>query len=197
MRFGELSKWIGNMSEVPAPVYVHVRQRSLPSNSFSFNSRRYGIYGKDQKELAARQYLKFDEEIVNIGGAMNLQRGEFTAPKDGTYFFTFTGSHHVETEYAIGTPFVHLKRTFRESVNGVVSRSHESVRLIRPFVDSFSIQTIAHLKKGDNIELRLSVFIREEFEHYFSRFFPFSLRSIRSGKFTYEFVAVLLNEKVK
>ena len=36
--------------------------------------------------------IPFDEEILNIGGAMNLTSGKFTAPRDGIYAFAFTGN---------------------------------------------------------------------------------------------------------
>ena len=35
--------------------------------------------------------IPFDIEVINVGNAMNLTSGIFTAPKSGTYFFVFSG----------------------------------------------------------------------------------------------------------
>jgi hypothetical protein len=35
--------------------------------------------------------IPFDVALVNIGNAMNLTTGVFTAPRAGTYYFSFTG----------------------------------------------------------------------------------------------------------
>lgn len=35
--------------------------------------------------------IPFEIEVINIGGAMNLTSGIFTAPTPGLYFFTFSG----------------------------------------------------------------------------------------------------------
>jgi hypothetical protein len=35
--------------------------------------------------------IPYTTENLNIGGAMDLSSGKFTAPRTGTYFFSFTG----------------------------------------------------------------------------------------------------------
>lgn len=35
--------------------------------------------------------MPFDIDRLNVGGAMNLQTGKFTAPRTGKYFFSFSG----------------------------------------------------------------------------------------------------------
>lgn len=35
--------------------------------------------------------IPYEIEVVNTGGAMDKSTGIFTAPRDGTYFFSFTG----------------------------------------------------------------------------------------------------------
>ena len=64
---------IGEM-DIKTPVY------------FSVKRTRYIM------SISEGQRLTFDEEMVNIGKAMNLRTGVFTAPKDGTYFFIFAGN---------------------------------------------------------------------------------------------------------
>ena len=36
--------------------------------------------------------ITFDVEVVNIGGAMNINSGYFVAPRNGTYFFLFSAT---------------------------------------------------------------------------------------------------------
>ncbi len=35
-------------------------------------------------------FIPFERELLNLGGAMDLQSGIFTAPRSGIYFFSFT-----------------------------------------------------------------------------------------------------------
>ncbi|XP_057365634.1 uncharacterized protein LOC130686489 [Daphnia carinata] len=50
------------------------------------------FYVQKDKNFAERNVpLPFEITIVNIGGAMDLPSGVFTAPVNGTYFFSFAG----------------------------------------------------------------------------------------------------------
>ena len=68
---GNLEKWIGHADIKSEPVYFYV-QRNGP---FS----------------ATNVAIPFDVERVNIGNVMELTSGIFTAPRTGTYFFSFSG----------------------------------------------------------------------------------------------------------
>ena len=63
---------IGQVDVKSSPVYFYVQREA-----YYFNTTNTPI--------------PFDRERLNIGGAMNLTSGIFTAPRDGIYFFAFTG----------------------------------------------------------------------------------------------------------
>jgi hypothetical protein len=64
-------KWIGYDDVKSAPVYFYV-QRNSPFNTINVP-------------------ISFQVSRLNIGNAMDLSTGKFTAPVPGTYFFSFTG----------------------------------------------------------------------------------------------------------
>ena len=64
---------IGTVSVKSTPVYFHVQRNS------TFSSPNQNVT------------LPFDTEVINVGNAMNVKSGIFTAPKSGTYFFLFSG----------------------------------------------------------------------------------------------------------
>ena len=63
-------KWIGYGDVKSLPVYFYVQRSSV------FN--------------ATNTPITFDTARLNNGGAMNLTSGIFTAPRTGTYFFSFS-----------------------------------------------------------------------------------------------------------
>ncbi|EFX66774.1 neurexin IV [Daphnia pulex] len=64
-------KWIGYADVKSVPTYFYVQR----SDRFS----------------KVNVSIPFDVALVNIGNAMNLTTGVFTAPRAGTYYFSFTG----------------------------------------------------------------------------------------------------------
>ena len=62
---------IGNVDVQSSPVIFYVQK----SQSFS----------------AQQTAIPFDIEVINIGNAMDITSGVFTAPKNGIYFFSLSG----------------------------------------------------------------------------------------------------------
>ena len=69
--FAGFQTWIGQVDVKSSPVYFYVQRNA------DFN--------------ATNTPIPFDVEILNVGGAMNLTSGKFTAPRDGVYSFSFNG----------------------------------------------------------------------------------------------------------
>ena len=95
--------------------------------------------------------IPFEIEKLNTGGAMNLASGVFTAPKSGTYFFSFSGVAHISASSSaplrLGL-FIHLYRNgiavgSGEADDYSVTDEHETT--------SIHIQSTLDLKIGDRI----------------------------------------------
>ncbi|XP_057373185.1 uncharacterized protein LOC130694057 isoform X2 [Daphnia carinata] len=123
--------WIGYVDVKSLPTYFNVNRFN------SFNSTGVAI--------------PFDVESVNVGNAMNLKTGIFTAPRDGTYFFSFNGLGVVdptkERGYVILNLYLNAKqagRTFQEEWD--TTRS-----IFRPLI----IQSTLKLKANDRVWLEI------------------------------------------
>jgi hypothetical protein len=74
--FTDKQKWIGYVDVKSTPVHFYVQRNS------TFNTTGTPI--------------PFDLARVNEGNAMDLSSGVFTAPRPGTYFFSFAGLAYLE-----------------------------------------------------------------------------------------------------
>ena len=82
--------------------------------------------------LSRGTVIPFEEEVANVGGAMDLASGVFTAPRNGSYFFSFSA-------VAGGTgTVVYL------DVNGT-----EKGIAFANNLQSLSLEAIVKLKEGD------------------------------------------------
>ena len=87
--------------------------------------------------------ILFNKERLNIGGGMNMTLGVFTAPKAGTYAFTFS---ILKNGYSYESLNVYLRR------NGI--RIGVSVAGVGLVAIPTNQQSILKLEKGDRIDLQ-------------------------------------------
>ncbi len=129
----DFQKWIGHTEVKSAPVYFYV-QRNSPFYAF-------------------KDTIPFDADPVNIGNAMDIQTGIFTAPKSGTYFFSFTGlAGFPETKFP---DLVHLEIGLY--LNGVsVGRAQaEESNTVDNQKCPLSLQSTLNLETGASIWLQI------------------------------------------
>jgi hypothetical protein len=122
-----LQKWIGYADVKSLPTYFYVQRRS------------------DFKTLGVP--IPFEIERLNIGGAMNITTGKFTAPRKGVYFFAFSG---VSTLERPGNLDVGLM------VNDVQIGKAESFSTTGGSdFETLTLQSTIELKAGDSVWLQI------------------------------------------
>jgi len=91
--------------------------------------------------------VPFDVEILNVGSAMNISNGIFTAPKTGIYHFAFSGIR----DTGAGHTFVYLHRDVGgkpEKIALAYADKHYNYATL-------SFTSTIRLKKGDHVNLFL------------------------------------------
>ncbi len=90
----------------------------------------------------ANGVLRFDHQVLNVGGGMDLKTGVFTAPKAGIYTFAFSIA---KNGWIIKVTEISLR------LNGV--RIGQAMAGSGFFSAPATLQSILKLKKGDRIDL--------------------------------------------
>ncbi len=98
--------------------------------------------------------IPFEVERLNVGGAMNLGSGIFTAPKSGTYFFSFSGITDGSDKS------LHIALYVNENRIGTGNSFGK--------YDTLSLQSTLHLSAGDKISLRIKEYgaLFDDSNHY-------------------------------
>jgi hypothetical protein len=98
--------------------------------------------------------IPFSTVRLNIGGAMDVSTGKFTAPRTGTYFFSFIG--------LIGYPT--SSSTVKELIVGLYLNGNDIVRSWNDEANTavtqevpIALQSTLNLQKGDQVWLQIKV----------------------------------------
>lgn len=92
--------------------------------------------------------IPFDVIKLNIGGAMNIQSGKFTAPRTGKYFFTFTGL----AEFS-GSSYGKLNIEIFKNGNSLDTRCYGDAN--DSTYETMAMQSTLLLQAGDQIWLQI------------------------------------------
>ncbi|XP_046459405.1 uncharacterized protein LOC124205886 isoform X2 [Daphnia pulex] len=149
-----LQKWIGYADVKSAPVHFYVQRNS------SFNS------------IAT---IPFDLARVNLGNAMNLASGIFTAPRSGRYFFSFTGVVNFPATSSHSWLAVGLFFT-----NGLIGQGRvDGANTVNNQFSPLTLQSTLNLKQGDQVWVHLdsktSGMILYDDNYHFTHFTGFML----------------------
>ena len=128
----DYQKFIGSAGVKSAPTYFYVQK----NNSFS----------------SMDVPIPFEIEKLNIGGAVDLATGTFTAPRSGTYYLSFTGL----AEFPASNEFAHLEIRFY--LNGIrMGTGHTSKASATDYQFSqLTLQSTLNLREGDQIWLQIT-----------------------------------------
>ncbi len=129
--FTGTQKWIGYADVKSVPVHFYVQKNS------TFDTTRTPI--------------PFDSALVNEGNAMNLTSGKFTAPRQGTYFFSFTGAAVFPTSSSSVWLGVVLYLNGVKSGMGHVEEANTVDNQSSPF----NLQSTLNLKSGDEVWVQI------------------------------------------
>ena len=86
--------------------------------------------------------VTFDLERLNVGGAMNINTGVFTAPRSGTYFFSFAFMKDEQTKYI----YIYIRK------NGANIGAANTHALPNTKLQS-NLPVMLKLKSGDKVDL--------------------------------------------
>ncbi len=121
-QFLDFQKWIGYTDVKTLPIYFYVQKTS------GFN--------------VTNTPIPFETERLNIGKAMNLSSGIFTAPRTGKYFFSFSG---IKKSLSTNSNYIKLALLLNGGwVGKALSYNNDNY-------ETYSLQAALNLQAGDQI----------------------------------------------
>lgn len=96
--------------------------------------------------------IPFEVETLNVGNAMNLTTGKFTAPRSGTYFFSFTALASFPPSVPEVFCLAYLYWNGVKTGSGGVEEANTVYLQSSPF----SVQSTLKLKSGDEIWIQIN-----------------------------------------
>jgi hypothetical protein len=141
-----LQKWIGYADVKSLPTYFYVQKTGPFSTS--------GVP------------IPFELERLNIGGAMNITTGKFTAPRKGVYFFAFSGVGVLDRPGWVDVGLM---------VNGVqIGRAECHSTTGGGEWETLTLQSTIELKAGDSVWLQIvalqGAYLQDISERQFTHF---------------------------
>ena len=130
--FAGFQTWIGYVDVKSSPVYFYVQR----------NSPIFNTIGTP---------IPFDVERLNVGGAMNLTSGKFTAPRDGIYSFSFNGL----VQFPASSSRVYLQ-VYMYLNGNLIGRGYADEVGTAAQYETFSFQSTLNLKAGDQIWIEIN-----------------------------------------
>ncbi len=125
-------KWIGFEDIISSPTYFYVQK-----NLQNFNQIDTPI--------------PFEVERLNVGGALNLQTGKFTAPRTGKYFFSLSGLGYFPPSSSNQDMNLHLVK------NGSrIASAYSGSTSPGGMYDTYSLQSTLQLQVGEQIWVEIS-----------------------------------------
>ena len=99
--------------------------------------------------------IPFNVERLNIGGAMDLGKGTFTAPRSGTYFFSVSATVVMPQDEGSGNLHValFLNDAYIGRANG---NSQTGIYMNGDEWETLSLQSTLNLKSGDTVWLQIT-----------------------------------------
>jgi len=96
---------------------------------------------KTQSFSQENSIIPFEKDVINVGGAMKSETGIFTAPKTGTYYFSFVGIKNSDP-----IPLVVKLRKNHEIVGVTMGTTRQGSY-------TKTLMSILKLNEGDTVDL--------------------------------------------
>ncbi len=109
--------------------------------------------------------IPFEIERLNIGGAMNIKTGKFSAPRKGVYFFAFSGVSVIDRPGNLDVGLM---------VNGVQIGRAQCNSKDGGEWETLTLQSTIELKAGDSVWLQIvhlqASYLQDNSDYQFTHF---------------------------